>query len=67
MTDTLEPFQKLLRRHRGHMLASLALLIAASGGYVGWQHHATAKTAAATAAAPFPAIRSIAYRRHSAS
>ena len=38
------------------MLASLALLIAASGGYVGWQHHATAKTAAATAAAPSPAI-----------
>src|SRR5689334_22317317 len=30
MTDTLEPFQKPLRRHRRHMLASLALLIAAS-------------------------------------
>jgi hypothetical protein len=34
----------------------LALLIAAWGGYVGWQHHATAKIVAATAAAPSPVI-----------
>jgi multidrug efflux system membrane fusion protein len=55
MTDTLEPFQKPVRRHR-FLLASLAILIAASGGYVGWQHHATAKIAVATAAGPSPAI-----------
>src|SRR5215831_17110431 len=56
MADTLEPFQRRGRRHRGYLLASLALLIAAWGGYVGWQHHATAKIAAATAAAPSPVI-----------
>ncbi len=56
MTDTLETFHKPARRHRGYLLASLAILIAAWGGYVGWQHRATAKIAAATAAAPAPAI-----------
>jgi multidrug efflux system membrane fusion protein len=56
MTDTLELFQKPVRRHRRFLLASLAILIAASGGYVGWQHRATAKIAAATASAPSPAI-----------
>src|SRR5260370_36794899 len=57
MTDTLEPFQKPVRRRRRYLLASLAILIAACGGYVGWQHHATANPAAATASsAPSPAI-----------
>ena len=56
MTDTLEPFQKPVRVHRHYLLASLAILIAAYGGYVGWQHRATAKIAAAAAAAPSPAI-----------
>jgi multidrug efflux system membrane fusion protein len=56
MIDTLEPFQKPVRNHRRYLLASLAILIAAWGGYVGWQHRATARMAAATAAAPSPAI-----------
>jgi membrane fusion protein, multidrug efflux system len=56
MTDTLESFQQPVRRHRGYLLASLAFLIAVWGGYVGWQHHATAKIAAATATAPSPVI-----------
>jgi len=34
----------------------LAILIAASGGYAGWQHRATTNAAAATASAPSPAI-----------
>lgn len=42
--------------HRGYLLSSLAILIAASSGYVGWQHRETTKFAAATAAAPSPAI-----------
>ena len=56
MTDTLEPFQKPVRGHRHYLLASVAILIAAWGGYVGWQHRATAKIAAAAASAPSPAI-----------
>ncbi len=56
MTDTLEPFQKPVRRDRRFLLASLAILVAACVGYVGWQHRATAKIAAATASAPSPAI-----------
>src|SRR5689334_18776080 len=56
MTDTLEPFEKPVRGHRLYLLASLAILIAAWGGYVGWQHRATAKIAAAAASAPPPAI-----------
>src|SRR5690348_7110488 len=56
MTDTLDPFQRPVRRRRGYLLASLAMLIAASGGYVGWEHHTTAKFTAAAAAAPSPAI-----------
>ena len=55
MTDTLEPFQKPVRSQGRYVLADLAILIAAWGGYVGWQHHATAKLAAATASAPSPA------------
>src|SRR5436305_8737255 len=56
MTEMLEPFQKPIRRPRGYLLASLAILIAAWGGYVGWQHRATTKIAAAAASAPSPAI-----------
>jgi multidrug efflux system membrane fusion protein len=56
MTHTLEKFHKPVRRHRGYVLASLAILIAAWGGYVGWQHRAAAEIAAAAASAPSPAI-----------
>jgi hypothetical protein len=45
----LELFQKPVHKHRRYLLASLAILIAAWGGYVGWQHRATAKIAAPTA------------------
>src|SRR6516165_9577039 len=56
MTDTLELFQKPVLRHRRYLLASLALLITALGGYVGWQHRATAKISAAPASAPSLAV-----------
>jgi len=56
MTDTLEIFQKPVRTRRGYLLASLAILIAACGDYLGWQHRVTTRIAAATAAAPSPAI-----------
>jgi membrane fusion protein, multidrug efflux system len=60
MTDRFEPFQKPVRRRRGYLLASLAILIAVWGGYVGWQHRATANPASvnafAPASAPSPAI-----------
>jgi multidrug efflux system membrane fusion protein len=57
MTDTLEPFQKPVRGHSRHyLLAGLVILIAAWGGYVGLQHRATTKIAAATSVAPSPAI-----------
>ena len=58
MTDTLELFQKPVLRHRRYLLASLALLITALGGYVGWQHRdrAIAKIAAAPASAPSLAV-----------
>jgi membrane fusion protein, multidrug efflux system len=57
MTDMLEPFQKLAFTHRRYALAGLTILIAVSGGYVRWQHSATASpAAAAAAAAPSPAI-----------
>ena len=52
MTDTLELFQKPVRKHRGYLLASLAILIAAWGAYVGWQHRSTTNAAAATGSAP---------------
>src|ERR1700756_4664321 len=55
MTDTLEPFQTPIRWRRHFLLASLAILIVACGGYVGWQHRA-AEVAAATASPPSPAI-----------
>ena len=61
MTNTLAIFhkptsRKQTGRHRGYLLASLLTLIAACGGYVGWQHRATAKIAAPTASAPSPPI-----------
>ena len=56
MTDTLEPFQKAIRSQGRFLLAGLAILLAASLGYVAWQHRATAKIATVAAAAPSPAI-----------
>src|SRR6201993_2950135 len=56
MTDTLEPFQKPVLGRRHYLLASLAILIAAWSGYVGWQHRATGKIATVAASAPSPAI-----------
>jgi multidrug efflux system membrane fusion protein len=57
MTDTLEPFQKLALTRRRYVLAGLSILIAVSGGYVRWQHRATASPAATTASSPAsPAI-----------
>jgi membrane fusion protein, multidrug efflux system len=56
MTNMLESFQKPIRRHRRYLLASLAILIAAWSGYVGWEHRAAAKIAAVTASGPSPAI-----------
>jgi multidrug efflux system membrane fusion protein len=56
MTDTLEPFQKPALTHRRYVLAGLSILIAVSGGYVRWQHRATASPAAATASSPSPVI-----------
>ena len=52
MADTLEWFQNPVRRHRRYLLASLAILITATGGYVGWQHRAAANAAAPTASQP---------------
>jgi multidrug efflux system membrane fusion protein len=56
MADMLEPFQKRIRKPRGYLLISFAILLAAWGGYVGWQHRAAAEIAAAAASAPSPAI-----------
>jgi multidrug efflux system membrane fusion protein len=57
MTDTLEPFQKPTLTHRRYVLAGLSILIAMSGGYVGWRHRATTSPAAASASSPpSPAI-----------
>jgi membrane fusion protein, multidrug efflux system len=56
MTDTLEPFQKPALTHRRYVLAGLSILIAVSGGYVGWRHLATVHAVAPPAAAPPPAI-----------
>ena len=56
MADMLEPFQKPIRKPRGYLLISFAILLAAWGGYVGWQHRAAAEIAAAAASAPSPAI-----------
>jgi multidrug efflux system membrane fusion protein len=56
MIDRLELFEKPARNQRRYVLAGLAILIAAWGGYVGWQHHATAKIAMVAASAPSPAI-----------
>ena len=47
MADMLEPFQKPIRKPRGYLLISFAILFAAWGGYVGWQHRAAAEIAAA--------------------
>jgi multidrug efflux system membrane fusion protein len=57
MTDTLESFQRPIHGRRWYLLASIAILAAGWGGFVGWQHRAKANPAAATASsAPSPAI-----------
>lgn len=56
MTDRLEPFQKPVRKQGRYLFAGLAILIVAWGGYGGWQHRVATRIAAATAAAPSPAI-----------
>jgi multidrug efflux system membrane fusion protein len=56
MTYTLEPFQTLINGWRWYCLAGMAILVAAWGGYAGWQHRAAANPAAATVAAPSSAI-----------
>jgi membrane fusion protein, multidrug efflux system len=57
MTDMLEPFQRPIRGRHWYLLAGMAILAAVWGGYVGWQHRATASPAAATASsAPAPPI-----------
>ena len=43
MADTLEPFQKPVRSQDRYLLAGLAILIVALGGYVGWQHRTTGR------------------------
>ncbi len=43
-------------RRRWYLPAGMAILLALWGGYVGWQHLATARAVAAPAAAPSPAI-----------
>jgi multidrug efflux system membrane fusion protein len=55
MADTLARSQRLIHR-RWHLPAGMAILLALWGGYVGWQHLATARALAAPAAAPSPAI-----------
>src|SRR5690349_15836865 len=42
MTYTLELFQRLINGWRWYCLAGMAILVAAWGGYVGWQHRAAA-------------------------
>jgi multidrug efflux system membrane fusion protein len=56
MTYTLEPFQRLINGWRWYCLAGMAILVAAWGGYAGWQHRAAANRAAATVVAPSSAI-----------
>ncbi len=56
MRDTLERVQKPALTRRRYLLAGLAILIAVSGGYVGWQDRAAADPAAAPGAAPQPAV-----------
>jgi membrane fusion protein, multidrug efflux system len=57
MIDMLEPFQKPALTHRRYVLAGLTILIAVSGGYIRWQHRATASPVAAAAlSSPSPAI-----------
>ena len=56
MTDTLASFQTHARRHRRYLLAGLAMVVAVSGGYIGWHYRAAPSAAAAPVAAPQPAI-----------
>jgi hypothetical protein len=52
MADMLEPFQRPIRRPRGYLLTSLAILLAAWGGYVGWQHRATSQNCRGASVCP---------------
>ena len=56
MTDTLAPSHKQARRGRRYLLAGLAMVVAVSGGYLGWRYRAAPDAAAAPVAAPQPAI-----------
>jgi membrane fusion protein, multidrug efflux system len=57
MTDTLEPSQKSAHRHQRYLIAGLAIVVAVSGGYIGWYSRAAPSAAAAPlAAAAQPAI-----------
>src|SRR3984893_11974414 len=56
MTDTLEPSQKSAHRHQRYLLAGLAMIVALSGGYIGWHYRAAPNAAAAPLAAAQPAI-----------
>ncbi len=57
MTDTLEPSQKSAHRHQRYLIAGLAIVVAVSGGYIGWYYRAAPSAAAAPlAAAAQPAI-----------
>jgi multidrug efflux system membrane fusion protein len=56
MIASLEESQAPIHRRRWRLAAAIIILVAVCGGYVGWQHRATAKIAAAAASAPSPAI-----------
>src|SRR6202011_3652136 len=56
MTDTLAPSEKHARRNRRYLLAGLAMVVAMSGGYIGWHYRAAPSAAAAPVAAPQSAI-----------
>jgi multidrug efflux system membrane fusion protein len=56
MTDALVSSQKRAHRRRRYLLAGLAMVVAVSGGSLGWHYRAAPNAAAAPAAAPQPAI-----------
>ena len=46
MTDTLVPSQRPNHRHRGYLLAGLAMTVVVLGGYISWHHRAAPNAAA---------------------
>src|SRR5438034_1315773 len=56
MTATLALSQKRAPRNRRNLLAGLAMIVALSGGYIGWHYRAGPDAAAAPVAAPQPVI-----------